>query len=108
MSQYGFPRSPAQIKETVKMILDKTKFETPFNENRHGKTWFYAFLRRHPEIKMSRVEKLEQARAMACTQKTYMHGLTNLKHFANLMILDYLIRYLTVANRDSLCKALHP
>ena len=107
MSQYGFPRSPAQIKEAVKMILDKTKFETPINENRHGKTWFYAFLRRHPKVE-KRVEKLEQARAMACTQKTYMHVLTNLKHFANLMILDYLIRYLTVTNRDSLCKALHP
>ena len=69
MSQYGFPRSPAQIKEAGKMILDKTKFKTPFNENRPGKTWFYAFLRRHPDIKMSRVEKLEQARAMACAQE---------------------------------------
>ena len=69
MSQYRFPRSPAQIKEAVKMILEKTKSKTPFNENRPGKTWFYAFLRRHPHIKMLRVEKLEQARAMACTQE---------------------------------------
>ena len=69
MSQYRFPRSPAQIKEAVKMTLDKTKSKTPFNENRPGKTWLYAFLRRHPHIKMLRVEKLEQARAMACTQE---------------------------------------
>ena len=29
-----------------------------------GKTWFDAFLRQDPDIKMSQVEKLVQARAM--------------------------------------------
>ena len=69
MSRMGFPRSPIQIKEAVKLYLDKSSItETEFNENRPAKTWFYAFLRRHPDIKMSRVEMSEPARAMACTQ----------------------------------------
>ena len=71
MSRYGFPRSPDQIKEAVKQILDQSKTKVDsFKENRPGKTWFYAFLRRHPDIKMSWPEKLEQARAMACTEES--------------------------------------
>ena len=71
MARFGFPRTPAQIKEAVKLILDKSKIKIKdFNENRPGKTWFYAFLRRHPDIKMGRVEKLEQSRAMACTKES--------------------------------------
>ena len=71
MARYGFPRSPAQIKEAVKMILDKSKVKVQqFAENRPGQTWFYAFLRRYPQIKMSRVKKLEQSRAMTCTKES--------------------------------------
>ena len=71
MARYGCRPSPAQIKEALKMILDKSKVKVQqFAENRPGKTWFYAFLRRHPQIKMSRVEKLEQSRAMACTKES--------------------------------------
>ena len=68
MAKYGFPRSPDQIKE-VKQILDKSKVKV-YAFNRPGKTWFYAFLRRNPDIKMFRVEKLEQERAMACTEES--------------------------------------
>ena len=71
MARYGFPRSPAQIKEAVKMILDKSKVKVQqFAENRPGQTWFYTFLRRHPQIKMSRVKKLEQSRAMTYTKES--------------------------------------
>ena len=39
MARYGFPRSPAQIKGAVKMILDKSKVKVQqFAENRPGKT----------------------------------------------------------------------
>ena len=71
MARYGFPRSPAQIKEAVNIILDKSKLKVQqFAENRPGKTWFYAFLRWHPQIKMSHMEKLEQSQAMACTKES--------------------------------------
>ena len=71
MARFGFPRKPAQIKEAVKLILDKSKIKIrDFNENRPGKTWFYAFLRSHPGTKMGRVEKLEQSRAIACAKES--------------------------------------
>ena len=39
MARYGFPRSPAQIKGAVKMILDKSKVKVQqFAENRPAKT----------------------------------------------------------------------
>ena len=71
MARFGFPRTLAQIKEAVKLILDKSKIKIKdFNENRPGKTGFYAFLRCHPDIKMGLVEKLEQSRAMASTEES--------------------------------------
>ena len=71
MSRFGFPRSPIQVKEAVKLYLDKSGIKIKqFTDNRPGKTWFYGFLRRHLEIKMSRAEKLEQSRAMGCTQES--------------------------------------
>ena len=61
MARYGFPRTPNEIKEAVKLYLDKSKIKvSSFHENRPGKTWFYAFLRRYPEIKLAKAEKLEQ------------------------------------------------
>ena len=63
--------SVTYIKEAVKLYLDKSgKRVKGFNDNRPGKTWFYAFLQRNPDIKMSRVVKLEQSRAMACMQES--------------------------------------
>ena len=71
MARFGFPLTPAQIKQVVKPILDKSKIKIKvFNENRPGKTWFYAFLRCHLDIKMGCVKKLEQSRAMACTKES--------------------------------------
>ena len=77
------------------------------------KLGFMPFLQQHPNIKMSQVEKLKQAKGYGlcpriAPKKTYMHGLMNLmnlKHFANLMVLDYLIRYLKdyIFNLPTVC-----
>ena len=40
-----------------------------FTDNQQGIWWFYGFLRRYPNIKMKKAEKLEQARAIACTKE---------------------------------------
>ena len=45
MARYGFPCFPAQVKEAVKMILDKRKVKVQqFAEDRYRKTWFYTFI----------------------------------------------------------------
>ena len=71
MARYGFPRTPIQIKEAVKLYLDKSGINvSQFKDNRPGKTWFFGFLRCHPEIKLGRAETLEQSPAMACTKES--------------------------------------
>ena len=73
MAYRGFPRTTSQIKEAVKSYLDKCKLKiNNFNDNRPGRTWFYGFLRRHPDLKMSKAEKLEISRAMACSEESVM------------------------------------
>ena len=74
MANLSFPRSKAQIIEAVKLYLDKAKIKVKaFNDNRPGIFLFDGFLRRHPEIKMKKAEKLEQVRAMTCT-KEYVYA----------------------------------
>ena len=103
MARYGFRPSPAQIKEALKMILHKSKVKVQqFAENRPGKSWFYAFLRRHPQIKMSRAEKLEQSSA----KKVFMHGFTDLRNFVKLKVLGALIKFITAMSQVFLYKSL--
>ena len=72
MARYGFPSSPAQIKEAVKMILNKSRVKVQqFAKNRPGKTWFYTFLRQHPQIKMSRVEKFCEGKSIRSSDQIY-------------------------------------
>ena len=71
MANLSFPRSKAQIIEAAKLYLDKAKIKVKaFNDNRQGISLFGGFLRRHPEIKMKKAEKLEQARVMTCTKES--------------------------------------
>lgn len=46
----GFPRSKEDLKEAVKDFLDENEQENPFTNNIPGKGWYYAFLKRHPQI----------------------------------------------------------
>ena len=69
MSRIGYGRTRQQICEMVKQILDKDKRPNPFTDNRPGKDWWYAFLRRHPTITMRTPEPLQLARAKACTKE---------------------------------------
>ena len=71
MANLSSPRSKAQIIEAVKLYLDKAKIKVKaFNDKRPGISLFDGFLRRHPEIKMKKAEKLEQARAITCTKES--------------------------------------
>ena len=69
MGKRGFPLTPRRVKSAVKIYLDKCNIRMlKFNDNRPGKSWWYGFLRRHPDLKITKAEKLEVNRAMACTQ----------------------------------------
>ena len=66
----GFGKSPALVCEAVKQVLDKAgRRITAFQSNRPGKSWWYGFLRRHPDLHMLRPKPLELSRATACSQE---------------------------------------
>ena len=63
MAYRGFPRTNIQIKEAIKSYLDKSKLKIhEFADNR----------RRHPDLKMSKSEKLEISRAMPCSDESVL------------------------------------
>ena len=70
MERLGFPSTPTKIKAAVKTYLDRAKVKTKLVDNRPGKTWWFGFLRRHPDLKLGRAEKLEISRAMACSKES--------------------------------------
>ena len=66
MSNIGYGRTREQVLEIVKTILDKDGRKTPFVDNLPGRDWWYAFLRRHPDISLRSPEQLQVARASCC------------------------------------------
>ena len=70
MSRLGFGRTKKQVVETVQNILDKQGRTVPvFKNNKPGDDWWKHFLRRNPEIRMKKPEKLERFRAKSCSEK---------------------------------------
>ena len=67
MADIGYGRTRKQVCLTVKKILDKDGRRNPFNNNYPGKDWWYAFLRRHPQLSVRLPESLQLARASSCT-----------------------------------------
>ena len=63
MRHCGFPMNFIKIKAAIKTYLDRAKVKTQFQNNRPGKTWWYGFLRRHPNLKIGKAENLETTRA---------------------------------------------
>ena len=69
-AQRGFGKTGDQIREAVKQVLDKAgRRVKTFTCNRPGKTWWYGFLRRHPNIHMIKPKQLELSRASACSEE---------------------------------------
>ena len=68
MGRIGYGRTREQMSMMVKKILDKDGRQNPFVDNRPGKDWWYAFLRRHPELAIRTLEHLQLARAAACSE----------------------------------------
>ena len=69
LGSIGFGKTMPELMDLVKSYLDKCGEDiVQFQNNRPGKTWCYAFMRRHPELKKQRARGLENVRAMSCTE----------------------------------------
>ena len=55
--------------QTVKAMLGLSgRRSIHFKDNMPGKSWWYCFMSRHPNMKLKQTEKLEMARAIACSE----------------------------------------
>lgn len=59
----GFPLRLEDLQESVKQFLDDNPRPNPFPENRPGKGWYKAFLRRHPDVSLRTPEAVTSASA---------------------------------------------
>lgn len=64
MVKFGFGRTRSELVDAVKKILDADGRQYPFKDNRPGKDWFYAFLKRHPEVSERAPQQLAKERAV--------------------------------------------
>ena len=69
MTRIGYGRTRDQLTMMVKAILDKDGRPNPFKDNRPGKFWLRAFMKRHPELTVRKSQTLGISRAISCTPK---------------------------------------
>ena len=70
MAAIGYGQTRQQVLEMVKKIMDSTVRSNPFKDNRPGKDWWYAFLKRHPVLSTRTPQALQDIRATTCTPKS--------------------------------------
>jgi hypothetical protein len=63
MAAIGYGRTRNELLDMVKKILDSEGRSSPFTNNRPGKDWYYAFLRRNPSISERTPMQLGKERA---------------------------------------------
>ncbi|KMQ88832.1 tigger transposable element-derived protein 6-like protein, partial [Lasius niger] len=69
LGKAGFPVTKDHLLDSVKMLITKVGRETPFTNNRPGRHWYQAFMRRHPEISTRAPQNLSKARALVTEEK---------------------------------------
>ena len=65
----------------VKKILDHDGRANPFPDNLPGKDWWYAFLKRHPDICMRAPHALQVCRAKACSPEAITRWYIDFEQF---------------------------
>lgn len=68
----GFPVSKDYLLDSVQVLVKKSKRPNPFSNNRPGRKWYEAFLRRHPEISVRVSQNLTNSRSQVTEEKIRM------------------------------------
>lgn len=80
MAKCGFPIYKKDLLESVSKIIRDTGLKNPFKDGMPGDTWYYGFLRRHPEVSVREPEGINNARA-AITETRIRSWFTELKDY---------------------------
>ena len=81
MAKIGFGRTREELLDKVRDIIIEDGRPNPFKDNKPGKDWYYAFLKRHPEISVRAPQQLAKERAVITPAKVEYW----FKDFANFM-----------------------
>lgn len=69
MSKIGYGRTKEEVLCVVQKLLEKNPRPNPFVNNKPGREWWEAFLRRNPSLTLRTPENLCKARAVSCTKE---------------------------------------
>ena len=69
MCMVGYPVTRTDLKNTVKLILDRQNRKSVFQNNLPGNDWIYGLFKRHPELTERRSQALGKERAVVSTQQ---------------------------------------
>ena len=64
MAKIGFGRTRDELLDKVQTILMEDGRKKPFKDDKPGKDWYYAFLKRHPVISERAPQQLAKERAV--------------------------------------------
>jgi len=81
-SKCGFPIIKEHLLDSVQNIIKKRKRSTPFTNERPGKHWYKAFLRRNPELSEKMCQNLMKRRANV-TEEALKEWFSEVKTFLN-------------------------
>jgi len=88
LSERGFPVNKNQLLDSVRDVIVELKRETPFVNNRPGRHWYEAFLRRHPQLTSRVAQTLTLTRASA-TEKVLLNWFKEVEqHLRKLNLLE--------------------
>lgn len=80
LAKCGFPQKPTDLLNTVQKIILEENRKTPFKDGLPGKTWYYGFLKRHPELSLRTPEGLSKGRAIV-TEESVRKWFSDLKNY---------------------------
>ena len=84
MAKIGFGRTRDELLDKVQTILKEDGRKNPFKDDKPGKDWYYAFLKRHPVISERAPQQLAKERAVITPGKIENW----FKDFANFMSIE--------------------
>ena len=63
VSKCGFPVTKIQLLKSIVMLTKTLQRDTPFVNGQPGRSWYQAFLKRHPELSQRVAQNLTKSRA---------------------------------------------
>uniref|UniRef100_A0A1Y1NE15 HTH CENPB-type domain-containing protein n=1 Tax=Photinus pyralis TaxID=7054 RepID=A0A1Y1NE15_PHOPY len=84
----GFPASKSCLLDSVQILIKDLKRKTPFTNDRPGRKWYEAFMRRNPELSVRVSQNLTNARSSVTKDKLQSWFLEVENYFTENFLLD--------------------